>query len=112
MNSSRRRGFLLSLDAVIAIGLILTLIVFISGLSLTYSSPELRYQRLYYMGKDALLLLENAQINQLSEFEAIRYYQSVGILGDADSEKTLLDVVGSMWASENTTLKMKIVISL
>ena len=104
MRSTSRKGFLLSLDAIIAIGLILTLVLFIGGLSMTYHSPELRYQRLYYMGKDTLMLLENAQIGQLQDFSSIQYYQDIGILGDSDQDKTLLDIVGSMWSSDNATL--------
>ncbi len=104
MSRSSRKGFLLSLDAIIATGLILSLALFIGGLSMTYQSPELRYQRLYYAGKDLMLLLENARIDQLQEFEAVQYYQDIGILSDADQDKTLLDIVGSMWSTENATL--------
>jgi hypothetical protein len=99
-----RKGFLLSMDAIIAIGLILTLVMFISGLSLTYYSPELRYQRLYYMAKDTLMLLENARIGQLQEFEVIQYYQGQGILTPEDQDKTLLEIVGSFWATDNATM--------
>jgi hypothetical protein len=103
MCGCHRKGFLLSLDAIIAIGFLLTLALFIGGLSFTYQSPELRYQRLYYTGKDLLLMLENARIEQLQEFETIQYYQDKGILVQEDMEKTLLDIIGSMWSSDNTT---------
>ncbi len=99
-----RKGFLLSVDAVIAIGLILTLAVFIGGLSMTYHSPELRYQRLYYASKDILMLLENARIDQLQEFDVVRHYHSTGVLTEDDMDKTLLDIIGSMWSSGNATL--------
>lgn len=103
--SGRRRGFLLSLDAVIAIGLMLTLVMFMGGLSLTYYSPELRYQRLYYMGKDLLMLLESAKIEQLQDFDVIQYYMDEGVLTQDDLDKSLLDIIGSLWATENATLQ-------
>lgn len=105
MASHNRRGFLLSLDAIIAVGLILTLVMFLSGLSLTYYSPELRYQRLYQMGKDALMLLENARIVQLQDFEVVQYYQDIGILNQDDLEKSLLEIMGSFWATDNATMQ-------
>ncbi len=100
----KRKGFLLSLDAIIAIGLILTLVMFLSGLSFTYQSPELKYQRLYYTGKDTLMLLENARIEQLQDFDVIQYYQGTGILTQEDQDKTILDIMGSFWATDNATL--------
>ena len=100
-----RRGFLLSLDAIIAIGLILTLATFISGLSLTYHSPELRYQRLYYMAKDALMLIENSRISQLQDFDVIQYYQGRGVLTPDDMDRSLLEIMGSFWATDNATMQ-------
>jgi hypothetical protein len=104
MSGHDRRGFLLSLDAIIAIGLMLTLVMFLGGLSLTYYAPELRYQRLYHMGKDLLMLLENARIEQLQDFGVIKYYQGTGVLTPEDLDRTLLEIIGSFWASDNATL--------
>ncbi len=104
-HNNSRRGFLLSLDAIIAIGLILTLVTFLGGLSLTYHSPELRYHRLYQMGKDTLILLKNARMEQLQDFDVILYYQGIGVLGPGDLDKSLLDILGSFWATDNTTMQ-------
>lgn len=105
LNPRKRKGFLLSLDAVIAIGLILSMTVFIAGISTTYYSPELRYQRLYYTGKDVMLLLENAQLGQLESFDTVKYYQDTGVLVEEDKEKTILDIIGSLWSSGNSTMQ-------
>jgi len=97
------RGFLLSLDAMVAISLMLLVAIFLSGLSLTYASPELGYQRLYLAGKDLLVVMDNVEVEDLQEFETIRYYTDVGLLTEVDDERTLLDVIGSLWASDNVT---------
>ena len=62
-----KNGFLLSLDAIAAITLLLTVSLFLAGMSFTYSSPELRYQRYYYAGKDLANVLEEAKIGSISD---------------------------------------------
>jgi hypothetical protein len=100
-----RKGFLLTLDAIIAITLLLSLALFIGAISITYYSPDLKYERLYYMGKDLLLLVENADMDQLSDFPVIDYYISEGVITPDQMDKSLLEVVGSLWASDNLTLQ-------
>jgi hypothetical protein len=97
------RSFLLSLDTIVAISLLLLLTVFLSGLSFTYSSPELAYQRLYYAGKDLLNLMEQTRIESIQEFETVQYYLAEGILTDDDMNKTILDIIGSFWSTGNET---------
>lgn len=98
-----RKGFLLTLDAIIAITLLLSLAIFIGGIQISYYSPELKYERLYYMGKDMLLLVENADMNQLSDFPVIEYYINEGVITGIDMQNSLLEVIGSLWASNNAT---------
>ncbi len=105
MGQRVRKGFLLTLDAIIAITLLLSLALFIGAISITYYSPDLKYERLYYMGKDLLLLVENADMDQLSDFPVIDYYISQGVITTDQMENSLLEVVGSLWASNNATLQ-------
>lgn len=92
-----KRGFLLSLDALAAISLLLLVSVFLAGMAFTYASPELRYQRYYYTGKDMANVIEEAKIESVSDVVDLGKYD----LGQDDMDRTILDVVGSFWAEGN-----------
>ncbi|MFH1978467.1 MAG: VWA domain-containing protein [Candidatus Aenigmatarchaeota archaeon] len=98
-----RRGFLLSLDAMVAASLLVLVALFLTGLSFTYSSPELGYQRLYYTGKDVINVMGQVEIGDLQDFSSIQYYLSTGDLVEDDLDKTLLDIVGALWSTGNIT---------
>jgi len=100
---SNRRAFLLSLDAFVAVGLLLVLVVFLSSLTFTYSSSEVQYQRLYYTGKDLLNVVENVKIADLRDFSTIQYYIDKGAIIEDDMNKTLLDLIGGLWSKGNIT---------
>jgi hypothetical protein len=97
------KGFVFSLDAMVVLGLVLTLTFFLVALSFTHSSAELRYQRLYYTGKDLLNVIENAKLSSVQDNPVVQDYLSSGILIEDDLDKTILDVIGSFWASGNIT---------
>ncbi len=95
------RGFLLSLDALMAISILLLLSVFLSGLGFTYRTPELKYQRLYYAGKDLLTVTQELRIADIQDYPSIQHYMQEGVISSADLDKSFLDVVGSLWAAGN-----------
>ena len=94
---------MLSLDALIAIGLVLLLAIFLSSFGFSSSSPELTYQRLYYGGKDVLNVIKNAKLSNLQDFEIVQDYLEAGVLVQDDMNKSLLDIIGSFWASGNVS---------
>ena len=95
------KAILLSIDALVAIGLLLFVSVMIAGVSLTYHSPEAEYQRLYYSGRDSLNVLSDVKMSGLSEFQVVQDYAAGGILTQDDMNKTFIDAIGSLWASGN-----------
>jgi len=97
------KGFVFSLDAIIVLGLVLTLAFFLAALSFTYSSPELRYQRMYYTGKDLINVMESVRLEAFRGGPVVQDYLNKGILIEDDMNKTLLDVIGSFWAEGNIT---------
>ena len=94
-----RKAFVFSLDAIVVLGLILTLTFFLASLSFSYSSPELRYQRLYYSGKDLLNVIEQAKLSSVRDDPAVQDYLSRGIFTEEDMNNTILDAIGSLWAN-------------
>ncbi len=97
------RGFLFSADALAAIIVILFLAVFVAGLGLTYTVSEIMYQRMYYVGKDLINIMDTARMSELQGFPSVSRYFSEGILTGDDMNKTLMDVIGSFWAGGNET---------
>ncbi len=91
------KGFLLSLDAIAAITLLLSVSLFLAGMAFTYSSPELRYQRYYYAGKDMASVIEEARLQAVADMVNLSAYG----LGQDDMNRTILDVIGSFWAEGN-----------
>jgi hypothetical protein len=98
-----KRAFLLSLDALVAVSLLLMLTAFLSSISLSYSSPELEYQRFYYAGKDVMNDLEIAKLSAVMEFMTNNFTGDCNIT-EEDMEKTILDVLGYLWAQNSTVL--------
>ena len=99
------KAFILSLDALAAIGLLFVLIGYLASISLSFSSPELRYQRLYYAGKDVINILEKAKYRSVSGYMPAGFGSDCNISG-GDLDKTLLDVLGYLWAQNSTKLNV------
>jgi len=98
-----RKAFILSLDALAAVGLLFILTGFLASLSVSYSSPELRYQRLYYAGKDVMNVMERVKLSAVTDFMPANYTSECNITS-YDMDKTVLDVLGYLWAQNSTTL--------
>lgn len=94
-----KRGVLLSLDAIFAITILITVSLFLSGIAFTHSSPELRYSRYYHAGKDLSNVLEDAKLAYVSGALNLSEYG----LDSGDYNRTLLDVIGSFWAEGNAS---------
>jgi hypothetical protein len=94
-----KNAFLLSMDALIAISVVILAAMFLTDLSFTYSSPELKYQRLYYAGKDILNVLESTEVSAVSDVVNLSDYN----LQEADMNRSVLDVIGSLWAAGNVS---------
>jgi hypothetical protein len=95
-----KRGFLLSLDAILAITLLLTISLFLAGMSFNYSTTEIRYQRYYYVGKDLANVIEESKISAVSDVVNLSAYD----LDQEDMNRSILDVIGSFWAEGNASL--------
>jgi len=100
-----RNGFVFSLDALIAVSILLLFTFFIAGISFSFYSPGLEYERLYYTGKDALTVLEELKVGDARGFDSVEYCISQGVITQRDIDKNLLEVIGALWVSGNTTLQ-------
>lgn len=98
------KGFLLSMDAMVAVGVILMLVAFLSAVAVTSYTPELSYQRGYYTGKDILNLMKNIRMEDVWDLPLVQQYVAEGYMGEENLNHTLLDMVGHFWSSGNNSL--------
>ncbi|MFH1294614.1 MAG: hypothetical protein ABIH90_01565, partial [Candidatus Aenigmatarchaeota archaeon] len=98
------KGFLLSMDAMVAVGILLMLVAFLSVMSIASQSPETQYQRDYYKGKDILNLMKNTKMNDVWNTDILIEYRSAGYIGEDNRNHSILDMVGHFWSSDNSTL--------
>jgi len=96
-----RRAFLLSMDAIVAVGILFIMASFITTLTMTHSSPELEYQRLYYTGKDVMNVLERAKVSAVIDIMPENFTEDCNI-SDTDRDKTILDALGYLWAQNSS----------
>ncbi|MFC2143852.1 hypothetical protein ACFLQO_00615 [Candidatus Aenigmatarchaeota archaeon] len=99
----KRKGFLLSLDAMIAITILLLLATFLAAVSFTYYYPELKYQRMYLAGKDFLTVMEKVKLSDLQQLDTVQELINKSLISDDELNKTLLDMIGAFWATDNQT---------
>lgn len=98
-----KKGFLLSVDALIAISVLLLLSVFLASVSFTYSFPELKYQRMYLAGKDIITVMEKVKIEDLQDLPSVQECLNNSLILPEDMDKTLLEIIGAFWATGNQT---------
>ncbi len=101
MSRAKRRGFLLSLDVMIAVTILLVLSIFLAAMSFTYSYPEMRYQRLYLAGKDIMAVMSKIRLQDIQELQAVQGCLNGGVLDQDDMDKTLMDMIGALWSTGN-----------
>jgi hypothetical protein len=104
-NNIMKRGFLLSLDAMIAVTVLLLLTIFLATVSFTYSYPELKYQRMYLAGKDLMVVMEKVKLGNLQDLRTVQELINKSLLDQDDLNKTLLEVIGAFWATNNQTFQ-------
>lgn len=103
-----KKGFLFSIDVLMAMSVLLLLTTFLVGISFTYSYPELRYQRVYLVGKDIMTVMEKLQVSDILEYQTVQESFNDSMLTEDDMNKTLLDIIGAFWASGNATYRDRI----
>ncbi|MBL7160918.1 MAG: hypothetical protein ISS93_03670 [Candidatus Aenigmarchaeota archaeon] len=97
------RGFFLSLDAIVAVGLLMLLATFIAGFSMGITSEELQAKQVYYLGKDINNILFEVEVKDLLEFPSVQGYYSQGLIRDEDFNLSFIELIGYWWSVGNFT---------
>jgi len=94
------KGIVFSLEAIMAISLLIIFAIVISFIGTTSFIQHQTYERFHYSSQDAVELLTKTKVSYVvDKFPAIKDLKERGILRDEDLDKSLLDVIGSLWVN-------------
>ena len=94
------KGIVFSLEAIMAISLLIIFAIVISFIGTTSFIQHQTYERFHYSSQDAVELLTKTKVSfVVDKFPAIKDLKERGILRDEDLDKSLLDVIGSLWVN-------------
>ncbi len=103
-----RKGIVFTLDAIIALLIILLLLTGFLFLREKSMRPEIKYERINYLAKDVSRILSELKIGEAKNFPTIKKLIEDDVITEKDLNSTLLDLIGSFWSSGNYTLARNI----
>ncbi|HDJ96735.1 MAG TPA: hypothetical protein ENG45_01540 [Candidatus Aenigmarchaeota archaeon] len=99
-----KKGIIFTMDSVLALGMLLVLALFVASFGLMTSRSEREYQQLNFLAKDAIQLLSTMEVWEAKEKPTINNLISKGVIKNEDMNKTLLDLIGTLWEMKNYSL--------
>lgn len=96
----KMKGQVFSLEAILAISLLVIFAIVVSFIGTTSFVQHQTYERFHYLAQDSLELLTKTKVSYVvDKFPAIKDLKDQGILREEDMDKSLLDVIGSLWVN-------------
>lgn len=103
------KGIVFSLEVALAIVILVSFLIILSSMSFSPIYQETQYERFYHLSHDISQLLANTKIRDAENFSVVKEYLEQGIITQDDMDKSLLDVIGCLWAQNNLSYARKIV---
>lgn len=107
------KGIVLTLDAIIAMLLMASIISLLIFFRTEQSSPFLTVQNLHSLSEDSLSMLSKSTLREVGNKTILAnstlfnmYYNQSGTLVDSDLDKKAIDVIGMLWAQNNTNANL------
>jgi hypothetical protein len=94
----KMKGIVFSLEAIMAISLLIIFAIVISFIGTTSFIQHQTYERFHYSSQDAVQLLTKTKVADWQNNQVIKDLINNGVLIEDDLNKTLLDIIGSFWA--------------
>jgi len=92
-----RHGFIFSMDAMIALSVMIMVVLTIAFVRFETILPEKRYEKLNYMAEDTMNLLEYLKVDEVKDTKTISKLIEDGNLTKRDLDKNVLDLIASFW---------------
>jgi ribosomal protein S19 len=103
-----KRGFIFTIDAMIALGILVIIVITTSFVKFETILPEKEYEKLNYVADDTMDLLSYLRVEEVQDKPTIRRLVEEGILTERDLEKSVLDLIASFWYKGNETIAWNI----
>jgi hypothetical protein len=94
------RGVVLTLDSIIAFGIMTVIISSLIFIRIEAKSPYLTSQQLHSSSEDILTVLSNSELGDVVDQAMLDDYIASGILNQSDLSKKTLEVIGALWAAQ------------
>jgi len=99
--ANTRKGIFFSLDALFALFILLSLITLLALLSFESTSQEMSMVSLHSQAGDAVDVLATTTLGDISHEPIARQLYSAQLFSREDNNKTLLDVIGTLWSTDD-----------
>ncbi len=99
-----KKGFIFTMDAMIALSVIIMIILTVAFVEFETILPEKRYEKLNLMADDTMNLLEYLEAYEVKETPTIKSLIEKGELEKRDLNKTVLDLIASFWYKGNYSI--------
>ncbi len=97
----RLKGFFFSLDALVAVGILTAVFIAVLNVQPSTISETVEYEKMHLLSEDAMQVFANTKFSSLDN-ETQQYYLNNTNISDEDIDKPLLDIVGLLWAFNET----------
>ena len=98
------KAFIFTMDSIIAISIVIMMIFAASYFNFETVMSEKGYEKLNYVADDTLNLLSYLKVYEARNTPTIKGLIGNGTLTDRDLNKTVLDLIASLWYGGNTSI--------
>ncbi len=99
-----KRGFIFTMDAMIALSVMIMIILTIAFVSFETVLPEKKYEKLNFVADDMMNLLAHLEVYEVQDTSTIEDLIGKGEIAKRDLNKTVLDLIASFWYKGNYTI--------
>ncbi|MBI5159304.1 VWA domain-containing protein [Candidatus Micrarchaeota archaeon] len=99
--TKKSKGMLFVLDALFSVVLLFSLLALLGALSTESVNTQLSYSVIHFQAEDSVDVLSKLRVSDVRAEPVVRRLFDEGFLDDGDLNKTVLDVVGMLWATNN-----------
>jgi len=108
MGARGKKGITMSMDAIVAATLMLSLISVLGAVRYSSSQPQNDFEPFYYNSRDVVIIMQTAKLTDIRDFPVIQNLTASGDLVEADMNKSVLDIIGAYWAAGNASIARNI----
>ncbi len=104
MGLKGRKGIVFTLDVIASLVVLVAAVGVVSLLQHSADLPSVQYGNMNSIALDSVAVLEKSKVRDVDGLPVVRDLLQAGILLGEDRNKTVMDVIGSLWAQGNLTM--------